>query len=166
MSILVAGIGNIFQGDDAFGVEVARRLLRESLPPGVTVKDFGIRGVDLTYALMDGHDTVILLDAAARGEPPGTLSLIAPELPAEGAPDAGLPIVSAHDLDPAKVMQLVHALGGNCGRILLIACEPADLGGEDGRMGLSDRVAAAIEPAAQMVMTLLADIAAKHPLAA
>jgi hydrogenase maturation protease len=164
MSILIAGVGNIFQGDDAFGVEVARRLLATEMPPGVMVKDFGIRGVDLTYALMDGHDTVILVDAAARGEKPGTVSLVECDRAVNGIPDA--PILSAHDLDPAKVMQLVAALGGDCGRLLLVACEPADLGGADGRIGLSPPVAAAIEPATQLVMSLLADAGGGCPSAA
>jgi hydrogenase maturation protease len=158
MSILVAGIGNIFQGDDAFGVEVAQRLSRTPLPKGVTVVDFGIRGVDLTYALMDGHEVVILVDAAARGERPGTVTLVECDRAANGMPDA--PIVSAHDLDPAKVMQLVDALGGNCGRVLLIACEPADLGGEDGKMGLSEAVAAAVMPAVEQISCLLVDLTA------
>jgi hydrogenase maturation protease len=158
MSILVAGIGNIFQGDDAFGVEVAQRLSRTSLPSGVKVVDFGIRGVDLTYALMDGHEMVILVDAAVRGEKPGTVTLVECDRGADGVPDA--PIVSAHDLDPAKVMQLVNALGGNCGRVLLVACEPADLGGEEGKMGLSETVAAAVVPAVQRISSLLVDLTA------
>lgn len=164
MSILVACIGNIFQGDDAFGVEVARRLLRDPLPPDVKVVDFGIRGVDLTYALMDGHDAVVLVDAAARGERPGTLSLVECDQPATTPLDA--PIVSAHDLDPAKVMQLVQALGGNCRRVLLVACEPADCGGDEGRMGLTPRVAAAIEPAIEMIQNLLAELCESEAQAA
>ncbi|HEX3674700.1 MAG TPA: hydrogenase maturation protease [Rhizomicrobium sp.] len=164
MSILVAGIGNIFQGDDAFGVEVAQRLLSGPLPPDVKVVDFGIRGVDLTYALMDGHDAVVLVDAAARGERPGTVSLIECDRPATTPLDA--PIVSAHDLDPAKVMQLVQALGGNCRRVLLVACEPADCGGDEGRMGLTAPVAAAVEPAIEMIQSLLAELRANEAQAA
>jgi hydrogenase maturation protease len=164
MSILVAGIGNIFQGDDAFGVEVAHRLVRGPLPPDVKVMDFGIRSIDLTYALMDGHDAVILVDAAARGEAPGTVSIIEPDRPAT-APLQG-PQLSAHDLDPASVMQLVQALGGTCRRILLVACEPADCGGEDGRMGLTETVTAAIEPAVEAIHTLLTELRASEAQAA
>jgi hydrogenase maturation protease len=158
--ILVAGVGNIFQGDDGFGVAVAQRLARMTLPQDVRVVDYGIRGIDLTYALMDGPDTVILVDAAARGLAPGTVSLVEPER----AVDAPLmsPILSAHDLDPAKVMQLVEALGGSCGRVLLIACEPADLGDEDGKMGLSPMVEAAIEPAVEKILSLLAQMIARQ----
>src|ERR1700736_5676334 len=77
--ILIACVGNIFLGDDAFGVEVARRLAYHPLPPGVRVIDFGIRGLDLTYALLDGCEGPILVDAAPRGEAPGTLSVIQPD---------------------------------------------------------------------------------------
>ena len=78
-SILVACVGNIFNGDDAFGVEVARRLSQATLPDGARVIDFGIRGIDLTYALMDGYDAVILVDAAQRGEAPGVVSVVEPD---------------------------------------------------------------------------------------
>ena len=97
--ILVAGIGNVFLGDDGFGVRARRRGSRErALPPGVEVVDYGIRGMDLAYALGEGYDAVVLLDAAPRGQPPGTLSLIEPEL------DAATPRVDAHGMDPVKVL--------------------------------------------------------------
>src|SRR5271163_1442438 len=126
--ILVAGVGNIFRGDDAFGVEVARRLAQSVLPAGVAVVDFGIRGIDLTYALLDGYDAAILIDAVQRGAAPGTVSIIAPERPSAGVicPD-GL-FLEPHDLDPAKVLRVVEALGGGCQRILLVACEPETFG--------------------------------------
>jgi hydrogenase maturation protease len=112
--ILVAGVGNIFQGDDAFGVEIAQRLSRRNLPRDVTVVDFGIRGIDLTYALMEDYDAVILVDTARRGEQPGVISVIAPDrLQSVSAP--GEMLISAHDLDPAKVLCAIHALGGGCG---------------------------------------------------
>jgi hydrogenase maturation protease len=153
--VLVACVGNIFQGDDAFGVEVARRLAARPQPAGVRVVDFGIRGIDLTYALMDGPEAVILVDAAARGHAPGTVTLVEPEAPqpADLAPEDIL--ISGHDLDPAKVLRVVSALGGRCGPIVLVACEPADLGGDDGAMGLSAPVAAAIEPAVAAVEKLI-----------
>jgi hydrogenase maturation protease len=156
--ILVAGIGNIFQGDDAFGVEVAQRLARRILPSGVTVGDFGIRGIDLTYALMEDYEAVILVDAARRGERPGVVSVIAPDRPEEGAPDPGEFLISAHDLDPAKVLRIVTALGGGCRRILLVACEPEECGGEDGCMGLSAPVAAAVEPAIEAIEALIGEL--------
>ncbi|HEX3917327.1 MAG TPA: hydrogenase maturation protease [Caulobacteraceae bacterium] len=154
--ILVAGIGNIFSGDDAFGVEVAQRLARRPQPDGVKVVDFGIRGLDLTYALLDGYEAAILVDAAARGHRPGTVTVVEPE-PRVGrtlAPEDLM--ISGHDLDPAKVLDLVEALGGGCGHIVLVACEPFDCGGEEGVMGLSPVVADAIEPAAATVERLIA----------
>src|SRR5437763_5407130 len=104
--ILVAGIGNIFLGDDAFGVEVVRRLSVRPLPPGVEVRDFGIRGLDLVWAVQDGYEAVILVDAACRGGLPGTLCVLEPE--------PGPPAVSVepHQLDPARVLQLVQAEAG------------------------------------------------------
>ena len=94
--ILVAGIGNIFNGDDGFGVAVAQRMAGRALPAGVTVKDFGIRGLDLTYALLDGYAAVILVDTAQRGEPPGTVYVIEPEASAHRRPPTrGSAVVAA-----------------------------------------------------------------------
>jgi hydrogenase maturation protease len=140
-NILVAGIGNIFEGDDAFGVEVVQRLCRQALPEGVTVRDFGIRGLDLAYALMEGHDAVVLVDAAPHGAAAGTVSVIELEPVAAGGP------VSAHSVDPASALGLVRSMGGEIPPAFLVACEPETLGGEDGVMGLSAPVAAAIDPA-------------------
>lgn len=154
--ILVAGIGNIFKGDDAFGVEVVQRLLRRALPPEVSVIDFGIRGIDLTYALLDGYDTAILVDAAQRGEAPGTVSIVAPDPPSAetAAPEAAF--IEPHNLDPAKVLALVAALGEGCRRVLLVACEPLTLGDEEtGAMGLSPPVAAAVGEAVAAIERLV-----------
>ena len=156
-AILVAGIGNIFNGDDAFGVEVAQRLMRRPQPQGVKIVDFGIRGLDLTYALLDGFRAVILIDAATRGEAPGTVTIVEPTIQDQADLRPEDLIVSGHDLDPAKVLKVVSALGGGCRRIVLVACEPLDLGGEDGAMGLSPAVSAAIGPAVATVEGLIAD---------
>jgi hydrogenase maturation protease len=156
--ILVAGIGNIFQGDDAFGVEVAQRLSRRVLPPDVTVTDFGIRGIDLTFALMADYDAAILVDAAPRGEQPGTISIVVPDSVAAGPPEQGEMLLSPHHLDPAKVLRVVGAMGGGCRRILLVACEPAEFGGDEGCMGLSAAVAAAVEPAVETVTRLIGEL--------
>lgn len=150
--ILIAGIGNIFEGDDAFGVEVVQRLRNLSLPPGVTAVDFGIRGIDLVYALMDRHDAVVLVDAAQRGAAPGTVSVI--EI--EPSPQPAMPAaVSPHGLDPASALALVRAMGSEAPPLFLVACEPQTLGGEDGLMGLSPPVAAAIDPAVTAVERLV-----------
>ena len=161
--ILVAGVGNIFRGDDAFGVEVAQRLARRPQPEGVKVIDFGIRGIDLTYALLDGFGAAILIDAAARGEPPGTVSVVEPDSGSEERLAPEDLVISGHDLDPAKVLAVVGMLGGGCERIVLVACEPLDCGGDDGAMGLSAPVAAAVDPAVATVEALIAEILENRP---
>jgi hydrogenase maturation protease len=159
--ILVAGIGNIFRGDDGFGVEVALRLAQRPLPSSVTVADFGIRGIDLTYALLDGFEAAVLVDTAQRGEPPGTVSVIEPEPPATEAALEDL-LVPLHDLDPAAVLRFVGAMGGTCRRILLVACEPLTFGDEiDGAIGLSAPVIAALDHAVATVEELIGELAAK-----
>jgi hydrogenase maturation protease len=161
-SILVAGIGNIFNGDDAFGVEVARLLARRSLPAGVSVVDFGIRGIDLTYALLEGYDAAVLVDTAQRGEQPGTISVVEPERDEAGLGSPDDLMLSPHALDPAKVLRLVAALGATCKRVLLVVCEPLTFGGENGVMGLSEPVAAVLDVAVQTVEDLIAELTASQ----
>src|SRR3954468_10332124 len=112
VSILVAGIGNIFMGDDAFGCEVARRLMERTLPEGVRVVDFGIRGFDLAYAIMDGPDVTVFVDATPRGEAPGTLSTIEPDLCELNDAGAGGIMADTHGMNPLKVLGMVKAMGG------------------------------------------------------
>ncbi len=141
--VLIAGIGNIFCGDDGFGVEVARRLAGERLGDGVEVRDFGIRGVHLAYEMASGsYDEVILVDAAPRGGPPGTVYAIEPEVTA--AEETANP----HGLTPAAVLAWVQRVGGVCGRVTVIGCEPASL---EESVGLSPPVEDAIEQAIAMV---------------
>ncbi|HEX5501869.1 MAG TPA: hydrogenase maturation protease [Thermomicrobiales bacterium] len=163
--VLIAGIGNIFLGDDAFGVEVARRLAARPLPPGVRVEDFGIRGFDLAYALLDG-DATILVDALPRGGAPGTLYVLEPEH--EGAAGPVAPALAAHGITPAAVLGLVAALGGRPGPLYVVGCEPADLGDEaaGGAMGLSAPVAGAVEGAVELVLSLVGDLLAGDGAAA
>jgi|SRR5580658_8459333 hydrogenase maturation protease len=154
--ILVAGIGNIFLGDDGFGVEVVRRLAQNKFPESVLVRDFGIRGYDLAYALLDGYDLIILVDAVPRGSHPGTLYVIEPEM----NPDAGVPngvALDAHAMNPVSVLQLAKSLGPVSGTVLLVGCEPATLGGDEGAMGLSEAVAAVVDQAAALVKRLIED---------
>jgi hydrogenase maturation protease len=153
--ILVAGIGNVFLGDDGFGVELATRLARRDLPPGVQVADFGIRGMDLVYALQDDPDAVIFLDAAPRGEAPGTLSVIEPDL------DEGEVAIDTHGMDPLKVLGLARRLGAAPGRVLVVACEPETrlTGDQDEVVAqLSAPVAAALEDGVALVESLLAEL--------
>lgn len=153
--ILVAGIGNIFLGDDGFGCEVLARLSRRSLPAEVRAKDFGIRGFDLAYALMDGYDLTIMVDAVPRGEAPGTLYVIEPNLDEMDPQDAEAMIVETHAMNPVKVLGLAKAMGGEFKRILLVGCEPATLGPEEGQMGLSDTVMASMDEAVKLVELLI-----------
>ena len=159
--ILIACIGNIFLGDDAFGVEVVQRLARRPQPDGVRVVDFGIRGLDLAYALLDGCEAVVLVDAAPRGGRPGTLYVIEPEGDGQGAPAPADLMLDAHDLGPAKVLRLATALGSPVKRVLLVGCEPGTLGGDEGQMGLSEPVQAAVEEAVPLVESLIAGLLAE-----
>ncbi|HXN97782.1 MAG TPA: hydrogenase maturation protease [Candidatus Acidoferrales bacterium] len=157
-SILIAGIGNIFLGDDAFGVEVAQRLASRKLPERVKAIDFGIRGFDLAYALLDGSDVTILVDGCPRGDKPGSLYVIEPDLNSLNAPDSERAAVDAHSMNPMNVIRMAKSMGGELKRILLVGCEPATLGPEEGQMGLSEPVAAAVDEAAKLVESLVEKI--------
>jgi len=141
--VLVAGVGNIFLGDDGFGVEVARRLAELPLPSEVEVRDFGIRGMDLAYALQDGYETTILVDAWPHGDTPGTLYVIEPDLKAPDDPSAPRAVVEAHAMNPVNVLRMARAMNIEVKNMLLVGCEPETLGGEEGQMGLSAAVEAA-----------------------
>lgn len=154
-SILVAGIGNIFLGDDAFGAEVARRMAGLDLPASVRVADFGIRGFDLAYALQDGYETTILVDACPHGEAPGTLYVIEPDLKALDGPDAAPATVEAHAMNPMNVLRMAKAMNIEIKNVLLVGCEPETLGGEEGQMGLSAPVEAAVDEAVKLVESLV-----------
>jgi hydrogenase maturation protease len=143
--ILVAGIGNIFLGDDGFGVEVVRRLQGRLLPPEVRLVDFGIRGLDLVYALQDGYEATILIDAFPHKQAPGTVSIVEPNTNEFNAAEGT--IVESHSMHPLNVLRMAGAMGAPLKQILLVGCEPAFLGGEEGHMGLSVPVQAAVEEA-------------------
>jgi len=160
--ILVAGIGNIFLGDDAFGVEVAHELMRSELPEGIEVGDFGIRGYDLAYAIMDGYAATILIDTTSRGNPPGTLYLM--ELDQEELRKLEEVAPDGHNLAPVHVLRLVQSLGGQIADLYLVACEPAILETEDGRIGLSEPVQAAVLRAVEMIRALVNDLRTKASL--
>ena len=156
--ILVAGVGNVFLGDDAFGVEVVRLLAERPQPPGVQIRDYGIRGVHLVYELLDGYDLFVLVDAAPRGEAPGTVSVLEVELP---SPEAQ-PVIDAHSLTPDAIFGLLSSLGGHPGRNLVVACEPAEV---DPGMGLSDPVREALPHAVRAVEEILAQATGAGPQA-
>src|SRR6516164_2608807 len=151
--ILVAGVGNVFLRDDAFGVEVVRLLAERPQPPGVQIRDFGIRGVHLAYELLNGYDLFVLVDAAPRGEAPGTVSVLEVDMPGPEDPQAQR-VIDAHSLAPDAVFGLLSSLGGHPGRSLVVACEPAEV---DAGMGLSDPVRAALPDAVRAVEEILAE---------
>jgi len=149
---LVAGVGNVFLRDDAFGVEVVRLLAGHPVPDGVEIRDFGIRGVHLVYDLLNGCDLFVLVDAAARGEPPGTVTVLEVEEPDPLAS----PVIDAHSLAPDDIFALLASLGGRPGRSLVVACEPADV---SAGMGLSEPVQQALPHAVRTVEEILAGAA-------
>jgi hydrogenase maturation protease len=154
--VLVAGIGNVFLGDDGFGVAVAERLAERALPDGVDVVDFGIRGMDLAYALADGYDAALMIDAAPRGQSPGTLEVVEPELD----PDLAVGF-DAHGLDPVAVLHFARRFGDLPRRTLVIGCEPQHLGDADGPdidAELSAPVQAAVDSAVELVCSLIDDL--------
>jgi hydrogenase maturation protease len=156
-TILVAGIGNIFLGDDAFGVEVAQKLLRRPRRPGVRIEDFGIRGLDLVYALTDGCQAAILIDAVPRGDGlPGTLYVLEPNLDWS---DDSPPQIEAHAMDPVKVLRTAVAMGACPKQVFIVGCEPSEVSGgeDDGEqpLGMSPPVAAAVDEAVAMVESLV-----------
>jgi hydrogenase maturation protease len=153
--VLVAGAGNIFRGDDGFGVEVARRLGRYPLPAGVSVRDYGIRGLHLAYALLEPIGLLIIADAVSRGDAPGTLYLIEPSTSPDAAVEA-----DPHGMSLPAVFASVRALGGRLPRVLIVGCEPAELGET---MGLSEPVARAVAPALDMIHDLVSRELATDP---
>jgi hydrogenase maturation protease len=157
-AILVAGIGNIFLGDDGFGVEVAQRLSRRTFPEGVRVVDFGIRGLDLAYALTDAPQTTILIDACPRGAAPGTLYVVEPDLTSLNSPNSSQVAFDAHAMNPMNVLCMAKSMGASLQRILLVGCEPATPGPEEGQMGLSEVVENAVERAVTLTESLVTRI--------
>lgn len=153
--ILIAGIGNIFFGDDGFGVEVASRFQTRELPRGVQAIDFGIRSYDLAYALTSGrYDAAILVDAAARGGAPGDIYVLSAEVEEPAAPA----VANAHTMNPQAVLEMARAIGTPPSQVLVVACEPETLGGEDGQMGLSEIAGRAVDRALVVIESLIARI--------
>ncbi len=154
---LVAGIGNIFLADDGFGVEVARQLAGRQWPEGVEVRDFGIRGMDLVYALLEDHDTVIFVDTVPLQDQPGTLRLIEPTIPEDG-----VVTLDTHGMDPVKVLGLARAMGAQPARVFVVGCEPERIIDPDQQpdvvVELSEAVQQAIPHAIAMVEDLVAEI--------
>jgi hydrogenase maturation protease len=154
--ILVAGIGNIFLGDDGFGSEVARRISERARIPNARVIDFGIRGVDLLYALVDGYEATIIIDALPRGEEPGTLYVIEPDVVDLNDDSAA---IEPHAMGPLRILGLARSMGATLSNVRIVGCEPETFGPPDeGQMGLSTRVSAAVEQAVVVVEGLITEM--------
>ena len=153
MRTLVAGLGNVFEGDDGFGVAVANALAATDWPEGVELRDYGIRGVHLAYQLLEDYDLVVITDAVQRGGPPGTVYVIDHVTDGDLAPPSeDAPMIDAHDLAPDGVLALVPMLGGTLGRVVVIGCEPQLIAPT---MGLSPVVEASVETAKRLVIKVV-----------
>jgi hydrogenase maturation protease len=155
--VLVAGVGNLFLGDDGFGPEVARRLAAQPLPDGVAVVDYGIRGMHLAYDLLDGYDALVIVDALPGAEQPGELTVLG-----VGPDDLGEGPLDAHGMDPVAVLANLDTLGGQLPRTLVVGCQPLDV--SEG-IGLSPAVSAAVDAAVALVGELVADLTTQHAAA-
>jgi hydrogenase maturation protease len=148
--ILIAGVGNAWLRDDGFGGEVARRLEERQLPPGVAVMDAGTGGLDLAYEVMRGYDALVILDVSRQGGEPGTLYVMEPD---EDSVQAGIEdgeVINPHGMDPQTVLRFVRSIGAWPGRVMVIACEPAEV--ESMGWGLSEEVGSAVDRAVELVM--------------
>jgi hydrogenase maturation protease len=151
--LLIAGVGNVFFGDDGFGVEVARRIAERALPDGVRAVDFGIRGLDLVFALLDPWEAVVIVDAMPRGGPIGTVYVLEPDL---DAPVEVTTAVDPHAMNPLNVLRTARDLGSKVQRVLLVGCEPSPLEQDDDMcMELSEPVADAVEEAIDVIESLM-----------
>lgn len=155
-SILIAGVGNAWLRDDGFGGEVARRLAERELPPGVSVMDAGTGGLDLAYEVMRGYDALVILDVSRQGGEPGTLYVMEPdEDSVQGAIEDG-ETINPHGMDPQTVLRFVKSIGAWPGRVVVIACEPAEV--EEMGWGLSEEVRDAVDRAAQLVVDTVGEL--------
>ena len=154
--ILVAGVGNAWMQDDGFGGEVARRLEQRNLPSGVTVMEFGAGGLDLAYEIMRGYHALVLLDVSRQGGEPGTLYVIEPDPEEFGGAIEDGEAINPHGMDPKTVLRFVTAVGGFSGKVVVIACEPAEI--EDLGMGLSPAVEAAVDRAVDLVVSTIEEL--------
>ncbi|OBI95086.1 peptidase M52 [Mycobacterium alsense] len=155
--ILVAGIGNIFLGDDGFGCEVVRNADIPRDDSSVRVVDYGIRGMHLAYDLLEDWDTLVLVDAVPNRGSPGTLHVFRADLEADDEPDhaSGSAAIGmdGHSMDPAAVFASLRALGGSPPYTVVVGCEAGSV--EEG-IGLSVPVAEAVPRAARAVGELVA----------
>jgi hydrogenase maturation protease len=154
--ILVAGVGNAWLQDDAFGGECARRLEARGVPSGVTVMDFGTGGLDLAYEIMRGYDALVIIDASRRGAEPGTLYVIQPAMDEIASQIEDGDAINPHGMDPHTVLRFVNAVGGFTGRVVVIGCEPGEV--DQVGLGLTPAVEAAVEGALKLVLDTIDEL--------
>ena len=154
--ILVAGVGNAWLQDDAFGGECARRLEARGVPDGVTVMDFGTGGLDLAYEIMRGYHALVLVDVSRQGGEPGTLYVMEPDLDEIAPTIEDGEAINPHSMDPATVLRFVRAVGGWSGKVVIVACEPGDV--EDLGLGLSPALEAAVDQAIALIDETIAEL--------
>jgi hydrogenase maturation protease len=154
--ILVAGVGNAWLQDDAFGGECARRLDARGVPSGVTVMDFGTGGLDLAYELMRGYDALVLLDASRQGGQPGTLYVLEPDMAEFANEIQDGEVINPHAMDPATMLRFVSAIGGFSGKVVVIGCEPGEF--DEVGLGLTPPVEAAVDRALELVGTTIEEL--------
>jgi hydrogenase maturation protease len=154
--ILVAGVGNAWLRDDGFGGEVARRLQQRELPEGVAVMDVGTGGLDLAYEVMRGYDALVILDVSRQGGEAGTLYVMEPEEESVEGSIADGEVINPHGMDPQTVLRFVKSIGAWPGRVVVIACEPADI--EEMGWGLSEQVSEAVERAVDLVVETIDEL--------
>ncbi len=134
---LVAGFGNVLRGDDGFGVKVIQTMESEqSMDPAVSLLEVGTGGIGLVQALFDGYDLLIVVDAMARGDVPGTISVLAVETVNEARE------VDLHLATPSQALPLAQSLGALPERVFLVGCEAVDV--DELTMDLSPAVADAV----------------------
>ena len=154
--ILIAGVGNAWLRDDGFGGEVARRLEALELPEGVAVMDAGTGGLDLAYEVMRGYDALVILDVSRQGGEPGTLYVMEPD---EDSAEVGIEdgeVINPHGMDPQTVLRFVRSIGAWPGRVIVIACEPAEV--EQMGWGLSEELKPAVAAAVRLVVQTVQEL--------
>jgi hydrogenase maturation protease len=162
--ILVAGIGNAWLRDDGFGSEVVKRLETRKLPEGAVVLDFGTGGLDLAYEVMRGYDALVLVDVSRQGGEPGTLYVMeALEQEVEAGIEDGQ-VINPHAMDPQTVLRFVKTVGAWPGKVVVVACEPAQV--EEMGLGLSAEVERAVDGALELLVETIDELQADAAYAA
>jgi hydrogenase maturation protease len=154
--VLVAGIGNAWLSDDGFGGVVARKLAERELPSGVSALDAGTGGLSLAYEVMRGYDALVLVDVSRQGGEPGTLYVMeVSEADVEAGIEDGA-VLDPHGMDPQTVLRFVRSVGGWPGKVVIVACEPAEV--EEMGLELTEPVRAAVDRAVELVLATVAEL--------